>query len=61
MTNLKKNRKQGAINTFTKNTRVEPTCIALRGLGMPIKVASAIKDKAAIDVDNWNLTKFLML
>lgn len=36
-------------------------CIAFNGFGIPIKVASAIKDRAAMLVLNWNLTKFRIL
>lgn len=36
-------------------------CMAFSGFAMPINVANAIKDRAAIDVLNWNRTKFLIL
>lgn len=36
-------------------------CIAFSGFGMPINVERAISDRAAIDVLNWNRTKFRML
>jgi hypothetical protein len=40
---------------------IHKICIAFRGFGIPIKVANAIRDRAAILVLNWNLTKFRML
>lgn len=35
--------------------------MAFNGFGMPINVDNAINDSAAIDVLNWNRTKFRML
>uniref|UniRef100_A0A224XRN4 Uncharacterized protein n=1 Tax=Panstrongylus lignarius TaxID=156445 RepID=A0A224XRN4_9HEMI len=40
---------------------IQSICMALSGLGIPKSVAKAIKDKAAILVLSWNLTKFLIL
>lgn len=40
---------------------IHSICMALSGLAMPISVASAISDKAAMDVLNWNRTKLRML
>lgn len=40
---------------------IQRICIAFNGFGMPIKVDNAINDSAAIDVLNWNRTKFRML
>lgn len=40
---------------------IQRICIAFRGLGIPIKVANAIRDSAAMLVLNWNRTKFRML
>lgn len=40
---------------------IQRICIAFSGFGMFISVDRAISDKAAIDVLNWNRTKFRML
>lgn len=40
---------------------IHKICIAFRGFAIPIKVAKAIKDKAAIEVLNWKRTKLRML
>lgn len=35
--------------------------MAFSGFGIPMSVARAIRESAAIDVESWNRTKFLML
>lgn len=40
---------------------IQRICIAFNGFGIPIRVARAINDKAAILVLSWNLTKFRIL
>lgn len=36
-------------------------CMAFKGFAMPINVASAINERAAIEVLNWKRTKLRML
>lgn len=40
---------------------IQRICMAFSGFGMPISVARAISDSAAILVLSWNLTKLRML
>lgn len=40
---------------------IQRICMAFNGFGIPIRVERAINDSAAIDVLNWNRTKFRML
>ena len=40
---------------------IQSICMAFKGLAMPIRVANAINDKAAIEVLNWKRTKLRML
>lgn len=40
---------------------IQRICIAFRGLGIFISVDNAIKERAAMLVLSWNVTKFLML
>lgn len=40
---------------------IQRICIALSGLGIPMSVARAISDSAAIEVDSWKRTKLRML
>lgn len=40
---------------------IHKICIAFNGFGIPIKVARVMRERAAIDVLNWNRTKLRML